>query len=491
MRRSGILLPVASLPSPYGIGDFGPDAYHFVDWLKKAGQHLWAVLPILVPDENGSPFDSLSAFAINWMLVSPEQLVQDGLLDRKFLAVGRAPRHRIDYDRANIVKRKIIGLSWWRFAQNGTTEMRERFAAFRQNQRGWLEEYSLFMAIKDRHSGRPWWTWPHTLKHRNRKALKRWAQTHQSEIEYFAYGQWLAHEQWTKLKRYAHARGIRILGDLPFYVTHDSVDVWANQHLFQLDGRGKPKRIAGVPPDMFYNKGQRWGNPLYRWPAMRRDHFRWWIARCHKALALYDAIRLDHFRGYEAVWSVDSHSDARHGRWEKTPGTALLTMLFRHIPPSRFIAEDLGKLTEGVSRLRERFRLPGMRITQFGFHKHLSAVHRPNEFPVSSVAYTGTHDMPTLAEWMTAHASKEERRALLAFTGGTRKTFIDDLLRATLATRSQTVILPLQDVLGIGKESRLNRPGTTRGNWTWRVPARSFSPKVVMYLRRLTAHAGR
>ncbi|MFH1171431.1 MAG: 4-alpha-glucanotransferase [bacterium] len=479
-RRSGILLPLASLPSRYGIGDFGPEAYRFVNWLHAAGQHLWEVLPLLIPDNVGSPFDSPSAFALNWMLVSPDMLVREKLLSRARASVYRRRKHRIAYSRSNIEKRAIIGHAWATFQDRASSTQRRRFAHFQQQERWWLKEYALFMAIKDRHGGRPWWTWPSHLRNHELSALGTWEKRHKEEVAYFCFGQWIAHEQWQQLKRCAHQRGIRILGDLPFFVVHDSVDVWAHQRLFRMTPNGKLILRSGAPPDLLRAQGQIWGNPLYDWHNHRREFFRWWISRFSKARALYDELRLDHFRGYEAAWAVPTRSaSAARGYWIRTPGDVLLRKIRAAFPRLRLIAEDLGAVTSAVYALRDRFGLIGTRVLQFGFRSARRGLHTPASYPARSVAYSGTHDMPTLREWLAKSMSDERQNVREVLPHPTPR----GALQLLLASRSDTTIIPVQDVLGLGEHARLNRPGCvdTR-NWTWRLERRMLTPALSRWL---------
>lgn len=466
-RRSGILLPVASLPSPYGIGDFGPSAYRFVDWLAQSGQRVWEVLPLLIPDEHGSPYASPSAFAINWMFVSPEKLVEQKRLTRTIVKRFKKTRSRVQYAKTNVEKRSLIGYAWWAFRTTAKKPERRRFAAFRQSERWWLNDYASFMAIKDRYSGKPWWRWPAVLRDRKPHALREWKHTHRDEIAYFCFGQWIAHEQWQTLKRYANKKNIRILGDLPFFITRDSVDAWTDPSRVLLDSQRQLQWVSGAPPDYFQANGQIWGDPLYRWQTLKRKKFPWWLKRISKALSDYNEVRLDHFRGYEAVWAVPSSAvTAREGHWQKTPGSELFRRVRSRWPQEKFIAEDLGDITPEVLALRDHFHLLGMRILQFGYHKNVMREHNTDRYPLKSVAYSGTHDMPTLREWL-GRATAAEREQLRTIGITTPQRLIDHLL----ASRSETVILPIADVLGLGAEAQINRPGIVDvKNWSWRLP---------------------
>ncbi|MBI3956485.1 MAG: 4-alpha-glucanotransferase [Candidatus Kerfeldbacteria bacterium] len=488
-RRSGILLPVASLPSNYGIGDFGPTAFSFLDWLTAAGQRAWEVLPLLLTDGGGSPFSPPSSFAMNWLLVSPKQLMRDGWIIQRELDDARQSSKRISYPQIIRSKRHIIGRAWQRFRSSGSLAERRRFDRFRTAERWWLDDYCLFMAIKDVHHGKPWWTWPVPLRDRNPRALVGWRRQQATGLDYYAFGQWLAREQWNAVRRYASQNGIRIIGDLPYGVTHDSVDVWANRHFFRVRRDGAMTAVSGAPPDVFYKNGQVWGNPLYNWRALQRIRFAWWTKRLRTALDWYDEVRLDHFRGFHAVWSIPARRpNARRGHWERVPGEKLFREVERIVPFSRIIAEDLGKLTPAVHRLRDAFAFPGMRIVQFGFRKPLAKLHHPAVYPKNSICYTGTHDMPPLRMWRS-QLSDEERAAL-------RKTFgtipaVRELVRTALHAKSDTALIPIADLLELGPDARINTPGiVSRRNWTWRLD--TLPPQsLAKWLRKETRKAGR
>jgi 4-alpha-glucanotransferase len=487
-RHTGILLPVASLPSPFGIGDFGPSAYRFVDWLAAAGQRVWEVLPLLVPDEYGSPYASLSSFALNWMLVSPEALVAQRLLSPSVARRFRRTRERISYAQSNVEKRAVIGHAWFTFTSTPSRAHARSYARFVHQESFWLDDYATFQAIKDRFGGVPWWQWPAGLRDRRSHVLTRWKRAHRDEIDYVRFGQWLAHTQWHALKRYAHAHGVRILGDLPFFVPLDSVDVWVNPARVLLNSRRGMRVVSGAPPDLFQKNGQVWGDPLYNWQTMARERFAWWIARTGKALADYDDVRLDHFRGYHATWAVPLRApNARSGSWLATPGDALLRRIRSCWPKRAFLAEDLGHITREVIALRDRFRLPGMRILQFGSRTHAMREHHPSRYPAHSAAYSGTHDMPTLREWRS-RASREELTNLKR----ARMTNRERLLRVLLSSNSKTVMMQMADALDFGGEARINRPGTIdTKNWTWRLPPRRLSRTSAQALQRLTRSCGR
>ncbi|MFH1171617.1 MAG: 4-alpha-glucanotransferase [bacterium] len=489
MRRSGIFLPIPSLPSRYGIGEFGPEAYRFVEGLHATRQRVWEILPLLIPDGVGSSFDSPSAFALNWMLVSPEVLLHQKLLSRSRAQAFERRRDRIAYGESNVEKRTLIGYALAAFRDRASPQQHRRFVRFQQRERWWLEDYALFMAIKDRHGGQPWWTWTSALRNHQTSALRKWTRRYHEEMAYFCFGQWIAHEQWQQVKRYANERGIRILGDLPFFVVHDSADVWAHQTLFQMTQKGKLTILSGAPPDLFYSRGQTWGNPLYAWKNHRRESFRWWISRFRKALSFYDELRLDHFRGYKATWTIPARSaTAARGYWIRTPGEVLLRGVRALFPSARLIAEDLGKITPKVYQLRDRFGLIGTRVLQFGFHPLLRHLHHPETYPSKSAAYSSTHDLPTLREWMKKISSAERQNLQRVLPRPT----LCGLLSLLYASKSDTVILPLHDLLGLGENARLNRPGRVeKNNWTWRLPPHALTRKTALALSAMTRKSGR
>ncbi len=488
-RASGILLPVSSLPSPYGIGDFGPEAYRFVDFLHSAGQKRWQILPLTIPDNTGSPYASPSAFAGNWMLISPEFLLQAKLIER---LPARQKVGPIQHSRAWVQKTKMLHESFAFFHRHSLTEQRKRFAIFKQRERSWLNDYALFMALKDWFFGKQWYKWPTPLAKRQPAALKRWTRKLKNQIHYSMYCQWIFFEQWQNLKRYANKRDIQIIGDLPFFLTNDSVDVWKNQQLFLLMSEGKPRYISGVPPDYFSKQGQLWNDPQYNWRSLQTSSFRWWVGRIRKAMELYDFIRLDHFRGFRAVWFIKRGSKtAKKGQWVSVPSQALFKTLRRKLGNLPFIAEDLGVITNDVNILRKQLGFPGMRVLQFAFSGDPNNYHLPEKMSLNSIAYTGTHDNDTARGWIEGSGKPHQRRNALAYAKATKKNFAWKLIEIGMRSRPHTFIAPMQDVLNLGSEARINKPSTTRGNWSWRLQPNVLKSNLAKRLKRLTREAKR
>jgi 4-alpha-glucanotransferase len=480
-RRSGILLHPTSLPGPGGAGDLGAAAHRFVRWLSLAGQRRWQVLPLGPTGFGDSPYQALSSRAGNPLLVSVEALAREGWLDPADLAgAPQGAPGQADLAGALAWRRSRLARAAQRFTASAAAGPRAELDDFRAREADWLADWALFAALKEEQGGRPWTAWPAPLARRAPAALAEARARHAAAIAAEEFTQWCFFRQWEALRDHCRALGITLVGDLPIYVAHDSVEVWARRELFRLDPAGHPDVVAGVPPDYFSASGQRWGNPLYDWEAVARDGWRFWIDRVRGTLALVDVIRLDHFRGLEAYWEIPAAAPtARDGRWVPGPGTDLLHALERAIGALPFIAENLGVITPEVEALRHRFRLPGMAILQFAFGRDPQAPSfRPHAYARDTVAYTGTHDNDTVMGWWeggaegstrTAAEVEEEKafaRAYLA-TDGTAMSWV--MIRALLASVADDVVFPMQDVLGLGSAARMNRPSTLGGNWRWRM----------------------
>ncbi|MFH0852969.1 MAG: 4-alpha-glucanotransferase [bacterium] len=466
-RASGILMPIASLPNRFGIGDFGPETYKFVDLLKQSRQSYWEILPLQITDTFGSPFASPSAFAGNWMLISPEMLLKDRLIAKQAINKFIKPVAKINYHRINMNKRILLGLSWDYFKNKATDKQKLSFNEFKITHQAWLADYSAYMAIKDHYKGKPWYRWPKDLRHCNQPAIKRFFGQYSEALDFFAYGQWLFQEQWCKLKYYTNQKGINIIGDLPYAIAYDSVDVWASRNNFQVTKDGLVINQVGAPPDSFNKKGQIWGAPAYDWSYQEKHDFDWQIRRFKKAAGWYDIIRLDHFRGYQAFWQVSGKlKTAGIGKWQKVPGDIMFKKLSKQLPLHRLIAEDLGFITDEVIRLREKTNIPGMRILQFGMNNGKTDLHYPKNYPKNCVAYTGTHDLPTLKQWFNASGTAEKWNSF-NYARSNRQNIIWGLIKALLYNQANLVLLPLQDILELGPASRINTPGTTKNNWQW------------------------
>ncbi len=470
-RAAGVLLHPTSLPGRFGIGDLGEPAYRWVDWLADSGLGLWQVLPLGPTGFGDSPYQCFSAFAGNPYLVSPETLVHDGLLDRD--AVDRAPGFRddaVEFGRVIEWKVGMLARAHERFASGPHDgALHEAFDEFRIRHAEWLDDFALFQALKEAHGGAPWFEWDDALIARESSALTEARTRLGREVESHAFRQFLFFRQWQALRVHAASRGVRILGDLPIFVSHDSADAWTNRERFFLDRHGRPNVVAGVPPDVFNEDGQLWGNPLYRWDVMARDGFAWWIARVRATLELVDVIRLDHFIGFTRYWEVPaSATTARSGRWVPAPGAALFEMLNAALGALPIVAEDLGEVSPEVFALRDRFGLPGMRILEFSFGSGSAHPYLPHHHSPNSVVYTGTHDNEPARAWFDYSARDDERHYARRYLQCDDAGFVRALVRAAFASVAHTAIVPLQDVLELGAESRMNLPGRADGNWAWR-----------------------
>jgi 4-alpha-glucanotransferase len=502
-RSSGILLHPTSLPGPFGIGDFGPEAYSFIDFLVSSGQSLWQVLPLGPTGYGDSPYACYSAFAGNTLLISPERLLGDGLLRAADLKAANSPATScVDFDRVHSTKDALLRTAYQNYRHSTDTELRSAFETFKQQSANWLRDYALFRALKDAHRGAAWNEWKPQLVQRNPVALARAAEQLSEEIEAQQFYQFLFFRQWFALKDYANKQGIKIIGDLPIFVAHDSADVWRNPEQFKLDRNGSPTVVAGVPPDYFSATGQLWGNPLYNWDRMVSDDFKWWIKRMEATLHVVDIVRVDHFRGFAACWEIPGgDKTAERGRWVKAPGQQLFNAIKHALGDLPIIAEDLGVITPDVVALRDSFGFPGMRILQFAFGGDTKNIDLPHNYERNVVAYTGTHDNDTTIGWFRSVAGagstrdakqiEQEREFCLAYLDSDGKEIQWDFIRAVLASVSNTAIVPLQDVLGLGTEARMNLPNSTEGNWAWRYKSGDLTEKLTSRLRKLTELYGR
>jgi 4-alpha-glucanotransferase len=493
-RQAGVLLHPTSLPGAYGIGELGDHATIFLDWASSAGMKIWQVLPLNPPGFGASPYGCLSSFAGNPLMISPQKLLKEGLLDAA--DVANVPAFSIDhveFERVTPFKIALLRTSWGHFSASADQPLRKAFDAFvaSDQQRDWLADYALFMALRERHDGTPWWTWPRDLVQRDEAALLRARGELADEIRFWQYVQFLFFRQWDALRAAAHARGIRIMGDVPIYVANDSADVWSNPELFHLDAEGRPVVVAGVPPDYFSATGQRWGNPLYRWDVMRETRYRWWIERVRTNLRMADLVRFDHFRGFAEYWEIPaSEPTAVRGRWMPGPGIALFEALRDQLGDLPLVAEDLGFITDDVHALRRAVGAPGMKILQFAFGSQTSP-HLPHCLDQHTVVYTGTHDNDTARGWFD-HAPAEERENAMSYIGfESADEAAWSFIRAAYTSVAETVIVPVQDILGLGTEARMNTPGEERGNWTWRLRSGSLTKEHAARLRRLAKVSGR
>jgi 4-alpha-glucanotransferase len=463
MRRSGVLLHPTSLPGPHGIGD--------------------------------SPYQCFSAFAGNPLLISVDHLLRDGLLPADALhGAPHFPERKVDYGPVITHKFALLARSFAHFKQAGSATQRAAFEAFKTEQAAWLDDYALFRAIKDAHGGNVWNTWPRDIAEHAPKAVKAWRSKLADAVEMHQYVQWLFFTQWGYVKQYANRKGIQIVGDLPIFIAFDSADAWASREQFFFDKDLQPTVIAGVPPDYFSPTGQRWGNPLYRWDVMQKNGFVWWIDRLRSALSMYDIVRIDHFRGFEAYWEVPaSEPTAMKGSWVKAPGYALFKALRAAFKGEMaIIAEDLGVITPEVEALRDQFKLPGMRVLQFAFVADTTSAFLPHNYIPNCVAYSGTHDNDTTVGWFKA-LDDATRAQVEAYVGHrcTAKSIAWDMARLLMISSADTVVLTMQDLLGLGTEARMNYPGRAEANWAWRCQRADLDPDLAAQLRAMTATYGR
>jgi 4-alpha-glucanotransferase len=474
-RRSGILLHPTSLPGRYGIGDLGHEAYRFADFLVAAQQSLWQVLPLGPAGYGDSPYQCLSAFAGNPLLISPDLLVADQLLTpAEVRDVPSFPAEKLAFGAVIPFKYELLTRAAGRLASGTHRELSDAFAMFRATHAAWLDDFALFMALKVAHQGAAWNTWEPDIARRTPEALARWRQRLAETVSCQQALQFLFFRQWLALKHYANARGIRIVGEVPIFVAHDSNDVWSHPELFLLDNHGAPTVVAGVPPDAFSASGQRWGNPLYRWDVMAQQDFAWWIERLRAQLSLSDLVRIDHFIGFTRCWAVPaSETTASHGRWIAGPGAAMALAVRRELGGLPVIAEDLGLLTPEAEALRDRFDLPGMEVLQFAFGGDASNRFLPHHYRPNCVVYTGTHDNDTTVGWFQS-APPQERSFAQRYLARSGEDIAYDLIRAAMSSVADTVIVPLQDILMLGSEARMNHPGRPDGNWSWR-----FRPEML------------
>ena len=491
-RSAGVLVHTTSLPGPHGIGDFGPAALRFVDWLVSAGQSVWQLLPTAPIGPANSPYQSVSAFAGSPLMVALEPLVAKGWLAAPVLPAGGFDAHKVDYDKVAPWRLQQLRGAAAGFAAKGAAAEREAFAAWCAAQASWLDDYALFMAVAVAHQERPFWEWDDALKRRQPAALKAARRQHAGEIAFWQFVQWCFDTQLAAVKRYANERGVHIMGDLPIFVAHHSADVWARPDLYTLDENFQPTVVAGCPPDAMAVDGQRWGNPLYRWDRMAAEDFAWWTARVCRALEQADVFRIDHFRGFAGYYEIPaSCPTAREGRWVAGPGKALFDAIERALGPLPIVAEDLGFITPDVVALRDDCGFPGMRILQFGFGADASNEFLPHNYVANTIAYTGTHDNDTARGWWD-NASQHER----AFAGSYLAAGPDDIhwvmIRACCNSVANVAIFQLQDVLGLGSAHRMNTPGTVgEQNWSWRFDWTMLGTEPGRVLGLISAASGR
>lgn len=469
-RRAGVLLHPSSLPSPGDCGDLGAEAYRFVDFLADAGFSVWQMLPIGPTHEDRSPYQALSVHAGDVELIAMDPLYSANLL-------------KDGESRPAWTKKALLSLASERFLGDDGHPLVGDFHAFCDENRAWLDDYALFLALREHHGGLPWNEWPGPLRHREPQALEQARQTHSRAVKEHQFGQFLFQRQWLALREHALQRGVHLFGDMPIFVSHDSADVWANQRLFQLDSEGRPLTVAGVPPDYFSETGQHWGNPHYNWERMQSEGFGWWLDRVRHQLRFFDLLRIDHFRGFEAYWEIPADApDPRSGRWVQAPGKAFLVACREALKGLPFVAENLGFITPEVEALRSSFGLPGMLILQFAFDGSPENPYLPHNHEALEVVYTGTHDNDTTLGWYQS-LGEGPRSHLKAYFGNPADPMPDFLIKAALASVARLAVVPMQDLLGLGEGHRMNTPGTATGNWHWRFQWDQLPPGRVEQLR--------
>jgi 4-alpha-glucanotransferase len=491
-RSSGILLHPTSLPGQYGIGDFGPAAHRWLDDLVASGCHLWQVLPLCPTGYADSPYQCFSTFAGNVYLISPDLLVEDGLVSTEDLAdCPEFPKDQVDYGPVISWKLGLLDTAFDQFEKRGSRELKNDFETFRVTNRDWLDDFALFMALKDLYNLRPWTEWPAPLRDRNSLQLQKARASYAREVSRHSFRQFLFFRQWRGLHARAGDLGIKIIGDLPIFVAHDSADVWANKDLFYLNDAGQPQVVAGVPPDYFSETGQLWGNPLYRWDFHAQTGYAWWLARFRAMFKLVDIVRVDHFRGFVDYWEIPGDAaTAIEGRWLPGPGAGFLQTVIDELGGLPIVAEDLGEINPEVYVVRDQFELPGMKILQFAFDDDLENEFLPHHYPSNCVVYTGTHDNDTNRGWWES-ATDQERDFAREYLGVTGADISWDLIRAAWKSRADVAITPLQDVLGLPTSARMNFPGTLGGNWGWRMGDGAFSAELQTKLVELNAETER
>ncbi len=493
-RGSGVLLHVSSLPSRYGIGDIGPAALAWVDRLREAGQSWWQALPLGPTGYSNSPYQSLSSFAGNELLVSPDSLIEDGLLPANEGAGHSSPASSVDYATVMPFKSRLLETAWANFRAGARSDLQLDFDQYCHDRAHWLDDYALFRALKAKHEGAYYLEWPRELVERSPAALTRARRELANQIGQARFAQFLLFRQWQRLRQYASDKSLRLIGDLPFFVSPDSSDLWANPELFLLDEKHRPRFVAGVPPDYFSATGQLWGNPVYDWAVVRRTGYRWGVERLHTLLAHVDAIRLDHFRAFAAAWHVPAGAPAaQSGQWVPGPGAEFFEVVRRELNGLPFIAEDLGLITSDVRAIRDRFELPGMRVLQFAFDGKPDNPHLPRNFARNMVVYTGTHDNPTTRGWF-ADLPAEQRQNLWNYLGrpaSDEREVAGALIELAWSSSAALAMAPLQDILNLGNDARMNLPGRAEENWRWRCTEDMLTSPAFEWLHDLTKTSNR
>lgn len=493
MREQGILMPVSSIPSRYGMGTFGRESYEFVDFLKKAGQKLWQILPLGPVGYGASPYQSFSTFAGNPYYIDLEFLIEDGYLTREECDACDFGNHEnyIDYEKMYLQRFPLLRKAWERAVKKGL-ETKKDYVAFLKKSMNWLDDYALYMALKDAFPGKCFIEWERDIRLREPLAMAKYRRELADEIRFYQFQQYLFDKQWRELKLYANKAGVKIVGDIPIYVAFDSADTWAHPELFQLDESGMPTAVAGCPPDAFSSTGQLWGNPLYNWEYHQKTNYAWWMQRIGYCYELYDVVRIDHFRGFDEYWSVPYGAEtAAGGHWEEGPGIELFETMKRKLGKKRVIAENLGFLTDSVVKLLEDTGYPGMKVLQFAFDANGESIYLPHNYDHNCVVYTGTHDNETTAGWITTR-TEQDREFLERYLNRKRdEDLCWELIRTAAASVADIAIIPMQDYLALGNEARINTPSTLGDNWKWRMSKGAATDELAEKIYGLTKMYGR
>lgn len=462
-RLSGVFLHPTSLPSRYGVGDLGEFAYRWVDLLRKFGQGLWQICPLGPTGFGDSPYNCLSSFAGNPLLISPDKLFEDGLLSEcDIKSYPELSRYSVDFEQVGREKGALLEKAFSRFKKN------DSYDEFCNIEKEWLDDFAGFMVLRQNNGGRPWYEWERSLRCWHSKIVGEIKRKYAQEIEYYKFVQYVFDKQWRNIRRYAGENGVEILGDVPYYAAYDSADVWADQKTFGLDIDGIPESVGGVPPDYFSEIGQLWGNPIYNWDYLQKNDYGWWVKRIKRILSYVDWLRIDHFRGFEAYWSIPAGSEnAITGKWVKGPGKKFFAHLKKELGTLPIVAEDLGVITKEVDKLRKGVKMPGMRVIQFAFDGDSNNPHRPHNVQSDSIVYTGTHDNDTLAGWLW-HQTDEQKKMIYEYLGCKEENVFDTLLRTVCMSVANWCIIPFQDILHLDGYHRMNTPGTVGNNWNWR-----------------------
>ncbi len=493
IRSAGILLHISSLPSKYGIGDLGKCAYEWVDFLSETGTGLWQILPYHPPGEGNSPYQSLSAFAGNPLFIDLHFFIDNGLLSPNQIAQqADFPNKSANFTLTADWKNKIFKVAYQEFVRQKTFDnLHQHFEHFITNNSNWLDDFSLFMVIREKFKQTSWRHWPEKLRFREKKYLAEFRNNYHQDINYRKFIQFIFYIQWNNLHKYAFKKGIRIIGDIPIFMGYDCADIWSHPNLFQLDNKLLPCVVAGVPPDYFSSDGQLWGNPLYAWEEHKQSGFSWWINRVKYMRKMVDVIRLDHFRGFSAAWEVPGDSQtALHGKWAKGPAYAFFDAIKNELEDLPFFAEDLGVITPDVIELRDHYKIPGMRIMQFGFGKSGNSENLPENFPANCVAYTGTHDNPPTRGWFDS-SPEILKESYLRYLGGNKEKVAHMMIQAIWESPAVYAIAPMQDFLNLGDNARMNTPSVPLGNWAWRMSPNSITPKLVEWINKINNYNNR